>query len=113
MDLLAQALNQLAPKNVGIEEFAESSEYCNPADAPIWMADLSFRPIGSVHTGDKVMGWERKGDHRHLCESEVLAVGTRFALVVKVTMESGRSFRCTPDHRWLTTSNGGRRDGAF
>ena len=29
MDLLAQALNQLAPKKVGIEEFAESSEYCN------------------------------------------------------------------------------------
>ena len=29
MDLLAQALNQLAPKNVGIEEFTESSEYCN------------------------------------------------------------------------------------
>jgi len=29
MDLLAQALNQLAPKNVGIEEFSESSSYCN------------------------------------------------------------------------------------
>jgi hypothetical protein len=29
MDLLAQALNQLAPKNVGIEEFSESSAYCN------------------------------------------------------------------------------------
>lgn len=28
MDLLSQALNQLAPKDVGIEEFTESSEYC-------------------------------------------------------------------------------------
>lgn len=28
MDLLSQALNQLAPKEVGIEEFTESSEYC-------------------------------------------------------------------------------------
>jgi hypothetical protein len=34
MDLLAQALNQLAPKDVGIEEFTESSDYCNKALYP-------------------------------------------------------------------------------
>lgn len=84
--------------------------FCNPPEAPIWMADCSFRALGDVEVGDVVVGWERierEGDatvgtpRRCLAYSEVLAVKRREAPLVRVVMESGREFRCTPDHRWL------------
>lgn len=35
------------------------SHQCNPPESPIWMADLSFKPIGEVQVGDRVIGWMR------------------------------------------------------
>lgn len=81
--------------------------FCNPPEAPVWMADLSFKPIGDIEIGDKVVGWDRP-EHsptRKLKESVVENVIRRTAPIVKVTMESGRTFRCTEDHRWLTASS--------
>jgi hypothetical protein len=85
--------------------------FCNPVEAPVWMADLSFKPIGDIEVGDKVVGWQKSEGkvHRELCESEVLNIMRRTAPIIKVTMDSGRSFRCTPDHRWLTLSSGGNK----
>lgn len=94
--------------------------FCNPPEAPIWMSDLSFKPIGDVKVGDSVVGWKipeeqsKKGGEgikvgRTLCESVVTNVMTRESPLVKVTMKSGRSFRCTPDHLWLTASYGGKK----
>jgi hypothetical protein len=76
---------------------------CNPPEAPVWMADLSFRPLGDVRVGDQVMGWARSGpkDLKRLCVSRVLAVHRREAPLVRLFMESGRRIRCTPDHLWL------------
>lgn len=89
--------------------------FCNPPEAPIWMADLSFRNLGDVRVGDEVMGWERSGvpvggrypgrtPLRRLCASEVVAVGRREAELVSVILESGRTIRCTPDHNWLNSA---------
>ena len=100
--------------------------YCNPPEAPIWMADLSFRPIGEVRPGDEVVGWEnrateetvlapwrikngQKGVRRlprkqHLSISRVIATARRKSPIVKVTMSSGRIIRCTPDHLWSSGS---------
>lgn len=90
--------------------------YCNPPEAPIWMADLSFKPLGDVIVGDEVIGWAiddvRAGlrgltpetsarPRQWLTTSRVLAVGRRNAPVVKVTLASGRVLRCTSDHLWL------------
>ncbi len=37
---------------------------CNPPEAPVWMADLSFKSLGDVRVGDEVMGWHRPArDH--------------------------------------------------
>lgn len=85
--------------------------FCNPPEAPMWMADLSFKPIGEMQVGDRVMGWARQDGKvsRDLCDAEVTGVMRRESPLVKVTMESGRTFRCTPDHRWLTTSYGGKK----
>lgn len=87
--------------------------FCNPPESPVWMADLSFKQIGDIQIGDKVVGWHRSEGktNRDLCEATVLNVIRRKSPLVKVTMESGRTFRCTPDHRWLTLSSGGGRKG--
>jgi hypothetical protein len=76
--------------------------YCNTPDAPVWMGDYSFKPIGEVQVGDEVMGWEHSPSGRtKLVRTPVLATQMRMAPeVVKITMESGRTIRCTPDHQW-------------
>ena len=93
-----------------LDQFGNASIiFCNPPEAPVWMADLSFKPIGEVEIGDRVVGWRRPEGkmYRDLCDSEVTNVVRRQSPIIKVTMESGRMFRCTPDHKWLTLSSGG------
>lgn len=76
--------------------------YCNPPEAPIWMADLSFRPLGDVRVGEDVIGWRQSDSGmRALCYSRITRIQERHAPLVHVGMESGRHFICTPDHRWL------------
>lgn len=78
--------------------------YCCPPEAPVWMADLSFKPMGEIKVGDQVVGWAtppHRGANRTLGASTVVAVQRRVSPIVKVTMESGRTLRCTPDHLWL------------
>lgn len=106
IDLLGQFSSAMQNKNISIVEFAESSDFCNPPEAPVWMSDLTFKSIGDIQIGDKVMGWYRKENYatRVMCESEVLNVARKQSPIIKVTMESGRVFRCTPDHLWLTAS---------
>lgn len=82
--------------------------YCNPPEAPIWMADFTHKPLGEVAVGDKIIGWDgMNGGGRKLRESIVLAVMERTSPIVKVTLKSGRKIRCTPDHLWI--SGKGRR----
>ena len=77
--------------------------YCNPYEAPVLMADWNFKPIGEVKAGDVVIGWtKRKSGRTTLCPSEVLETGSRTADLVKMETESGRTIRCTPNHRWWT-----------
>jgi predicted phosphoadenosine phosphosulfate sulfurtransferase len=74
---------------------------CNAAEAPIWMGDYTFRPIGQVRAGDEVIGWAREGtDRTALIKARILAVHSRISRIVKVSLESGQTIRCTPDHRW-------------
>lgn len=86
------------------------ARYCNPAEAPIWMGDLSFKRIAEVSPGDEVIGWirnERESKRRRLIRSKVRAVSKTIGLVVEVKLQSGRTIRCTPEHRWLSYSHGG------
>ena len=94
--------------------FAE--RFCNTEEAPIWMADMTMRPIGDVQVGDMVVGWEplggaalRRNEKRRtgaqplrdtLTPSRVLAKAERRAPIVRVVLQSGRELRCTPDHLW-------------
>lgn len=75
---------------------------CTPAETPIWMGDFSFKPIQNVTEGDTVLGWgENENGRSVLVRSKVLKpqfIGVR--PLVKITMASGRTIRCTEDHVW-------------
>lgn len=87
---------------------AERYHYCNPPEAPIWMGDMSFRPLGDIKPGDVIIGWETQKTRAYkkqhvkevLTRTRVLAVQRRVAPIVRVTMASGRVLRCTLDHLW-------------
>lgn len=90
------------------------SRYCNAPEAPVWMADLSFKPIGKIEAGDHVIGWRRVNGRRSMEVATVEEVRHRIAPeIIRVTMESGAVIRCTPDHRWLRASHGAEDDDVF
>lgn len=113
-DEIWSLLNWLDPKKYS-SYWAFREEFCNTPDAPIWMADLSFKPLEEIQLGDKVVGWSRdiqdgnwtRAGERVLKESEVLAIKRSIRPVVKVTMKSGRVIKCTPDHLWLSARSHG------
>jgi superfamily II DNA or RNA helicase len=76
--------------------------HCCEQDTPVWMHDLSYKPLKDVRVGDEVVGWQKnKGSDRYgLVASKVLRVLKRKAGCVKVTFASGRTVICTPDHLW-------------
>jgi DNA polymerase elongation subunit (family B) len=84
--------------------FISAKKYCNPPEAPIWMGDMTFKPLGDVKVGDEVIGWEEgtTAVRSELIKSTVVAIHKHVAPIVKVTMRSGRVIRCTSDHRWKT-----------
>ena len=78
-------------------------DYCNPAGTPILMADLTYKAIEDVKTGDKVIGFikpEEKYKHTHFAVSTVEAKMERESVLVEVETTNG-SFKCTPDHKWF------------
>lgn len=82
--------------------------YCLPSEAPIWMADMSHRPIEDVKKGDLVWGWTwptTKNGRRQFQPVRVLETFSRVAQVVEVTLASGRKVRCTPDHMWANAKH--------
>lgn len=90
-------------KSFDILVFSGKKRYCNPPEAPIWMADMSFKRLGDVVVGDEVVGWvSGEGKRRQLVRSRVVRVQRREAPIVKLTFASGRILRCTADHRWLS-----------
>ena len=94
------------------------NRYCNTPDAPILMADGTFRPLGEIEPGDEVMGWHtpevstaRRGrqrietgtenQRRMMSSATVEGVLVRRAEVYEFTLEDGSKIKCTPDHKWL------------
>lgn len=96
---------------------------CCPAEAPIWMADYTFKPIGEIRIGDEIIGFEKRPiknkpkatltsrgrrwttELDNLTKTKVTAIHRKISPVIKVTMESGKIIRCTPDHLWSSGEN--------
>jgi predicted phage terminase large subunit-like protein len=80
---------------------------CTPGESPILMADLTYRRIADVQPGDMVVGFtEAASTKRKLTPAQVKGVYKYHAPVVKMTMASGRTIRCTSDHKWFTGRSG-------
>ena len=84
---------------------------CNTGEAPILMADLSMKPLSEIRVGDAIVGFEASCDprrdgekfgRRRLMKTTVEDVHVSVRPVVKITLDSGRVIRCTPDHKWYT-----------
>ena len=77
---------------------------CNPKGSPMLMSDMSLKNIEDVKVGDRVVGFTNGNvnENGKLVKSKVLTIGNRVAKVVKITLESGKVIRCTPDHKWYT-----------
>lgn len=105
---MSSLLDKGIPFNVqDPKELIELRRWCNTPDAPVWMADYTFKAIGDIKPGDQVIGWithpeMARSGRRELTPTTVLAVNRRIAPeVVLVTFASGRTVKCTPDHQWL------------
>jgi len=84
---------------------------CNPYEAPILMADLTLKPLGEIEVGDEIVGFEadcdprRDGEkfaRRRLLKTVVRDIHSAVRPVVRITLDSGRVIRCTPNHKWYT-----------
>jgi hypothetical protein len=80
---------------------------CNPGDAPILMANGTFKPLADVRVGDMVMGF-RVGKPSGLVPTKVMETNSRVAATVLVRLENGDTLRCTPDHHWFHGGRAGR-----
>ncbi len=107
--------------------FQYGHRYCNPPEAPIWMADFSFKSLGEIRIGDRIIGWKRDNEmvsrrgyrgsgkqihyqRRRLVKTTVIDVQRRMSCIVRVKFASGRIIRCTPDHLWLSGNSWGGGD---
>lgn len=81
-------------------------QWCTPSDSLVWMADGTFKPIGEIQVGEEVMGWEwrqpnGKDWRKFFVPTKVVATNRREApMILRITTQSGREVRCTPEHKW-------------
>ena len=82
---------------------------CFAAEAPILMADWTYKEIKDIVLGDEVVGFSDDGtmsDKSKLLKSKVNLLERLEKPVVKITLASGTVVLCTEDHPWYT----GRKD---
>lgn len=97
------------PKLMELKEQLGSYIYsCNPGNAPILMADWTFKRFDEVRKGDKVVGVEIKERNR-LVITTVEEIHCRMADVVKLRLSNGESIRCTKDHYWYTNTSNNKK----
>ena len=90
------------------------SMFCTPAGTQIYMENHQFKPIEQIEVGDRVVGaiskfgpsGKRKLKRSFLVPTKVSQVFEYAnAQIIKVTLESGKVLRCTPDHFWAYYSS--------
>lgn len=76
--------------------YAGDDDQCLPGDEKV-LTNTGYRPIKDIQVGDVVIAGEDQGSVR---ERQVVARSeTPFnGDILRITTESGRTFRCTPDH---------------
>lgn len=83
--------------------------YCLTPDHEVLMADLTYKMLGDVRPGDKILAFDENGkthQPRRYKTGTVLAADPAVADVYLVTLANGKQFKATADHRWLARKYG-------
>lgn len=77
---------------------------CTPSETPILMEDFTYKKIKDVKKGDKIIGFETgtSAQRSKLVVTEVKSTFSKEDFVYNLEMSSGRTVRCTEDHKWFT-----------
>jgi len=77
---------------------------CFPAETPILKSDFTYSPIKDIKVGDEVVGFSNgeKKSKGKLVKATVNLVECSLKEVVRITLASGKTIRCTADHPWYT-----------
>lgn len=81
-----------------------SAHWCHTPDTKVLNANLQWVEVGSLEKGDLL--WSTQEDApvqgRTMEKASVTKIGRREAECVKITLEDGRSVKCTLDHQFLS-----------
>lgn len=80
---------------------------CLTPDHKVLCADLTYRELGALKAGDKIVSFDEQSftngkRSRGYETGEVEAVSRGNKEVFEVTLKSGKIFKVTADHRWLS-----------
>jgi hypothetical protein len=77
--------------------------FCLTPDHKVLTSDLRYVPLGDISIGDSLLAFDEEGPYRTYRTSIVEQVDRDTAPVFAVTMRSGKVFKVTADHKWLTS----------
>ena len=76
--------------------------YCLSPDTPVLMADGRTKAIGSLGSGDRIVGTKREGRYRRYVETDVLDKWETVKRAYRVSLEDGTELVASRDHRFLS-----------
>lgn len=76
--------------------------YCLSPDTPVLMADGWHERIADLEAGDRIVGTERRGPHRHFVDTEVLAKWNTTKPAFRIVLADGTELVASGDHRFLS-----------
>lgn len=76
--------------------------FCLTPDHKVLTKDLRYVELGSINIGDELLAFDEKGPYRSYKTSIVEQVDKDIAPIFAVTLRSGKVFKVTADHQWLT-----------
>jgi len=109
---------RLADHKIDFKDFSvysqEMLDYCMAPHHKVLRDDLRWIECGSINVGDTILGFDEYGPNRKFKSTTVLAKTFDEAELFEVTLQSGKKFQVTKEHRWLTSrarKNGGWLQG--
>jgi DNA polymerase bacteriophage-type len=89
--------------NTDPEKWAEFCEYCFTPEHTLLGEDLLWKAASDFKVGDVVLGFDEDGPNRKYRRAKIEVLSYEDAPVFEVLLESGKIFRVTKEHQWLTT----------
>jgi DNA polymerase bacteriophage-type len=84
------------------KEWLEFVEYCFTPNHKLLGQNLIWKAASEFSIGDEVLGFDEKGPRRRFRKAIIEKISYQNANVFDVLLASGKTFRVTAEHRWLT-----------